>query len=89
MRHKEGVWGIGELHTPTGPRIEPRSAEHGIEVRLERSDVPSTLLPYRTRRALHRPHRRWDMRTPARASRSAGCHQLASNAVGGVKSRDP
>ena len=49
---------IGELHTPVSPRIEPRSAEHGIEVRLERADVPSTLLPYRTRCSPHRPHRR-------------------------------
>ena len=33
VRHS--LWGMGELHTPTSPRVEPRSAEHSIEARLE------------------------------------------------------
>ena len=45
VRHTKGEWGIGVQNTPANPRVEPRSAKHGIEALLERRVLTQVLRP--------------------------------------------
>ena len=74
---------MGELHTPTSPRVETLSAEHSIEARLERRVLTQILRPrwHFLERVAHcigdGTRVRWHERV------NLWAYQLARNAVGG------